>query len=116
MILVTLAELDRDKGVPVNAVAKKLHVDSSFVTTQSKILEKKALLRRKTSAEDARVVQMSLTDKAYKQMAELASRQEAVNEFVFGRLDGEELGDLTQKLAELSQQLEKACLKATAGL
>jgi MarR family transcriptional regulator, organic hydroperoxide resistance regulator len=116
MILIALAELDQDKGVPVNAVAKKLQVDSSFVTTQSKILEKKGLLRRRTSDQDARVVQMSLTDKTYKQMAQLASQQEALNEFVFAELDGKAFRDITQKLAELSQRLEKACLKATAGL
>src|SRR5215813_907936 len=52
MILMALADLDHDDGVPVNAVSKKLHVDSSFVTTQSKLLEKKGFLRRKTSSED----------------------------------------------------------------
>lgn len=63
MILVTtLVELDHDKDVPVNAIAKKLQGDSFFVTTQSKILEKKGLLCRKTSEQDSRVVQMSLTD------------------------------------------------------
>ncbi|WP_430649569.1 MarR family transcriptional regulator [Bradyrhizobium murdochi] len=36
---------------------------ASFVTTQSKLLEKKGFLRRKPSTSDARVVQMSLTDK-----------------------------------------------------
>ena len=116
MILITLAELDQDKGIAVNAVAKKLQVDSSFVTTQSKILEKKGLLRRRTSDQDARVVQMSLTDKTYKQMAQLSSQQGALNEFVFAELKGNEFRDITQKLAELSERLEKACLKATAGL
>src|SRR6201985_446709 len=58
MILMALADLDEKDGVPVNAVSKKLHVDSSFVTTQSKLLEKKGFLRRKTSAEDARIVLM----------------------------------------------------------
>ena len=116
MILMALADLDQGDGVPVNVVSKKLHVDSSFVTTQSKLLEKKGFLRRKTSADDARVVQMSLTDKTYKQMAQLASQQEALNEFVFAELDGKAFRDITQKLAELSQRLEKACLKATAGL
>ncbi len=116
MILITLAELDQDKGIAVNAVARKLHVDSSFVTTQSKILEKKGLLRRRTSDRDARVVEMSLTDKSYKQMAQLASRQAALNEFVFADLGGKEFRDMIDKLAELSVRLEKACLKATAGL
>src|ERR1700744_1934749 len=65
MILMALADMDQSDGVPVNVVSKKLHVDSSFITTQSKILEKKGLLRRKVSPADARIVQMSLTDKTY---------------------------------------------------
>ena len=60
MILMALSDMDQGDGVPVNVVSKKLHVDSSFVTTQSKLLEKKGFLRRKTSTEDARIVQMSL--------------------------------------------------------
>ena len=80
-----LAEIDQDDGVPVNVVSKKLHVDPSFVTTQSKLLEKKGFIRRKTSTEDARIVQMSLTDKTYKQLASLASQQEALNEFISRR-------------------------------
>jgi DNA-binding MarR family transcriptional regulator len=111
MILMALAELDKDDGVPVNVVSKKLHVDSSFVTTQSKLLEKKGFLRRKTSTEDARIVQMSLTDKTYKQLASLASQQEALNEFIFAELGDRELVDLTDKLVDLQGRLEKACLK-----
>jgi len=45
------------------------------------ILEKKGLQRYRTSEQDARVVQMSLTDKTYKQMAQLASQQQVLNEF-----------------------------------
>jgi len=33
------------------------------VTTQSKLLEKKGFVRRKTAVEDARIVKMSLTDR-----------------------------------------------------
>ena len=66
MILMALADLDQGEGVPVKVVSKMLHVDPSFVTTQSKMLEKKGFMRRKTSGDDARVVQMSLTDKTYK--------------------------------------------------
>jgi MarR family transcriptional regulator, organic hydroperoxide resistance regulator len=111
MILMALMDLDQDDGVPVNAVSKKLHVDSSFVTTQSKLLEKKGFLRRKTSAEDARIVQMSLTDKTYKHLAGLASQQEALNEFIFAELSDKQLGDLTDTLTMLKTRLEKATLK-----
>jgi MarR family transcriptional regulator, organic hydroperoxide resistance regulator len=111
MILMALAEIDQDDGVPVNVVSKKLQVDSSFVTTQSKLLEKKGFIRRKTSTEDARIVQMSLTDKTCKHLASLAAQQEALNEFIFSEFDDRELGELTDKLAALQNRLEKACLK-----
>ena len=108
MILMALVDLDQDDGVPVNVVSKKLHVDSSFVTTQSKLLEKKGFLRRKTSAEDARIVQMSLTDKTYKHLASLASQQEALNEFIFAELNDKQLSELTETLQRLQNRLEKA--------
>jgi DNA-binding MarR family transcriptional regulator len=111
MILMALADLDQDDGVPVNAVSKKLHVDSSFVTTQSKLLEKKGFLRRKTAAEDARIVKMSLTDKTYKHLAGLASQQEALNEFIYAELNDKQLGELTETLNKLKNRLEKATLK-----
>src|SRR6266446_1048864 len=108
MILMALADMDQDDGVPVNVVSKKLHVDPSFVTTQSKLLEKKGFMRRKTSEDDARIVQMSLTDKTYKHMANLASQQEALNEFIFAEFGDRELTELTGKLALLKDRLEKA--------
>src|SRR6202790_3931084 len=94
MILMALAEIDQDDGVPVNVVSKKLQVDSSFVTTQSKLLEEKGFIRRKASTEDARIVQMSLTDKTCKHLASLAAQQEALNEFIFSEFDDRELGEL----------------------
>jgi DNA-binding MarR family transcriptional regulator len=116
MIIMALADLDKGEGVPVNAVSKMLHVDPSFVTTQSKLLEKKGFIRRKTSAEDARIVNMSLSDKTYKHLANLASQQEALNEFIFAEFSADEINDLTGKLAALKKRLEKACMKAALDL
>jgi DNA-binding MarR family transcriptional regulator len=116
MILMALADMDQADGVPVNAVSKKLHVDSSFVTTQSKLLEKKGFVRRRTSSEDARIVQMSLTDKTYKHLASLAAQQEAVNEFIFAEFDARALDEFTNKLVNLQSRLEKACMKVTLDI
>ena len=116
MILMALADLDQGEGVPVKVVSKMLHVDPSFVTTQSKMLEKKGFMRRKTSGEDARVVQMSLTDKTYKHIAALASQQEELNNFIFAEFSDRELGEFNGKLAALKTRLEKACLKVTLDL
>ncbi len=116
MILMAISDVDEGEGASVQAVSKMLHVDPSFVTTQSKMLEKKGLMRRRTSAEDARVVQMSLTDKTYKHMANLASQQQSLNEFIFAELDSRDLADLTKKLMQLTGRFEKASLKITMDL
>jgi DNA-binding MarR family transcriptional regulator len=79
-------------------------------------LEKKGFLRRKTSTEDARIVQMSLTDKTYKHLAALASQQETLSEFIFAELDNGELEDLTDKLSALQNRLEKACMKVAMDI
>ena len=111
MILMAISDLDKDDGVPVNVVSKMLHVDPSFVTTQSKLLEKKGLLRRRPSPTDARVVRLSLTDKTYKHLANLAAQHEAIDEFVFAEFSENELTEFTNKLAALKNRLEKARLK-----
>jgi MarR family transcriptional regulator, organic hydroperoxide resistance regulator len=116
MILMALADLDQGEGVPVKVVSKMLHVDPSFVTTQSKMLEKKGFMRRKTSDDDARVVQMSLTDKTYKHIAALASRQEELNDFIFAEFSDRDLAEFTDKLTALKARLEKACLKVSMGI
>ena len=116
MILMALADLDQGEGVPVKVVSKMLHVDPSFVTTQSKMLEKKGFMRRKTSDDDARVVQMSLTDKSYKHIAGLASQQDELNNFIFAEFSDRELSEFTGRLAALKARLEKASLKVAMGL
>jgi DNA-binding MarR family transcriptional regulator len=116
MILMALSDLDEADGVPVNAVSKKLHVDPSFVTTQSKLLEKKGFIKRLPSHEDARIVQMSLTDKAYKQLANLESQQHTLNEFIFAEFNANELDEFTSKLVALQNRLEKASLKLTLDI
>ena len=60
MILMALADLDKGDGVPVKVVSKMLHVDPSFVTTQSKLLEKKGFMRRKSSQDDANVIALAM--------------------------------------------------------
>jgi DNA-binding MarR family transcriptional regulator len=73
-------------------------------------------MRRKASEEDARVVRMSLTDKSYKQMANLAAQQDALNEFIFAEFDDRQLSEFTGKLASLKKRLEKACLMAVVDI
>src|ERR1700757_4710577 len=113
-IIATLAHAGA--GMPVTAVSKVLHVAPSFVTTQSKVLEKKGLVCRKPSADDARIVNMSLTAKTHELLTVLASQQRIVDDFISVEFGSVELEALTGKLAVLKKKLEKACLKVAADL
>jgi DNA-binding MarR family transcriptional regulator len=110
MILMAISDLDRGKGVPVKHVSTLLHVDPSFITTQSKMLEKNGFMRRIPSSEDARVVLMSLSDKASKKIAALSSRRETLGAFVLADFDEQTLKDLAGQMASLKNRLEKATL------
>jgi len=117
MIMMVLANPDdRSAGLSVGAVSRALRVDQSFVGTQSRLLEKKGLVRRESSPEDARVVNLSLTDRARKQMASLAARRGELSEFIYADLDLRELAELTKKISSIKTRLEKAILKASADL
>ncbi len=74
MIIVALQKLDEGEGVPVRAVATMLNVDPTFVTTHSRLLERKGFISRGAAGEFEQAMRLSLTDKAQKHAAELASR------------------------------------------
>jgi DNA-binding MarR family transcriptional regulator len=116
MILMAVADLDQGHGVPVKDVSAALRVDPSFVTTQSKMLEKMSLLRRATSSEDARVVLMTLSEKARKHAANLSAKQELFSKFIFSEFSEATVRDLLSKLSLLENRLEKAALKLSADL
>jgi DNA-binding MarR family transcriptional regulator len=115
-ILMAVMDLEQGHGVSVRHVAKAIHVDPSFITTQSKLLEKKGLIRRQVDDADARVVNLSLSDKAYKQVASLAAEERALNGFIFEDFSSEAIEQLTRQLSELKLRLEKASLKLASGL
>lgn len=56
---------------------------------------------------------MWLTDKTGVHLADLASQQKALNEFVFAVFGARELDTVTRKLISLDRRPEKACLKVT---
>jgi MarR family transcriptional regulator, organic hydroperoxide resistance regulator len=113
-IIATLAHAGA--GMPVTAVSRVLHVAPSFVTTQSKALEKKGLVCRQPSVDDARIVNMSLTAKTHALLSALASQQRIVDDFISVEFGSGELEALTGKLAVLKRKLEKACLKVAADV
>jgi len=110
LILSAVRTLDKGNGIPVKDISAKLGVDPSFVTTQSKMLEKQGLLRRVSSKEDARVVLMSLTDKTLKSLARLHARHVESDKLVFSDFSDNAVRDLKIKLGTIRERLAKAAV------
>ncbi|WP_322517639.1 MarR family winged helix-turn-helix transcriptional regulator [Rhodopseudomonas palustris] len=108
LILMAISDLDQGNGVSVGDVSDKIHAVSTFVTTQTKILERLGLINRVTSTTDARVVLMSLSDTARTKIAELRPRWEALHEYIFRDFDAEALGDVKAKLDMLKRRTKVA--------
>jgi DNA-binding MarR family transcriptional regulator len=116
LILMAVNDLDQGKGISVREVSTKLHVDPSFVTTQTKSLEKHGFMRRVASKEDARVVLMSLTDKAHKQISNLYSQQMRADNLVYAEFSDQTMRELNAKLSTMKDRVAKAAQVLAADL
>jgi len=88
-----------------------LHVDASFVTTQSKKLENMGFLSRKPCPADARVMRLALSKASVQQLASVAEQEIALSEFIFQDFCEKELSEFSIKLASIKKRLDKARLK-----
>ncbi len=76
MIVMALQRLDHGDGASVQAIADLLETNPTFVTSQSRFLESKGLVRQISTGADGAAVVLALTDHARPHLAELASRQQ----------------------------------------
>jgi DNA-binding MarR family transcriptional regulator len=116
LIMMAIRDLHRGKGVSVSGVAGKMHADPSFITAQSKGLEKLGFLKRASSPEDARVVLMSLTAKASKEIGSLLAAQEPAKKQIFCDLENHSLDDVNKKLALLREKFQRTAKRLAAEL
>jgi DNA-binding MarR family transcriptional regulator len=114
LILMAINDLDEGGGVSVGDVSAKIHAVSTFVTTQTKILEKLGLVIRVSSTVDARVVLMSLSPTARQQIADLSARWEALHSFIFRDFDAQSMSDVKDKLEMLKKRAKTAVARVTS--
>ena len=113
LIVMAINDLDQGGGVSVGEVSAKIHAVSTFVTTQTKILEKLGLVIRQTSTADGRVVLMSLSPLARQQIADLSARWEALHAFIFRDFDAQSMSDVKNKLEMLKKRAKVAVARVT---
>lgn len=116
LILMAIDELDEGRGVSGIAVANKLRIHPAFVTNQTKKLEQMELLTRVTSPDDARFLQISLTQKARAEITSLAIKRDSLNSTMFGGLDQESLDYLNKRLASIAKNSRLASQKLSIGI
>jgi DNA-binding MarR family transcriptional regulator len=112
LILMAINDLDQGSGVSVGEVSAKVHAVSTFVTKQTKLLEKRGLLNRTSSASDARVVLMSLSDQARGQISTMSERWDGLHEFMFSDFDASTWRDIKYKLELLKKRAKIAVKRA----
>lgn len=116
LIMMAIDEIDEGRGVSGIAVANKLRIHPAFVTNQTKKLEENGLLSRVTSPEDARYLQISLTEKARAEVASLSNKRQALNLTMFAGLDEASLEYLNKRLASIAKNSRLASQKLSIGV
>ncbi|MBP0116391.1 MarR family winged helix-turn-helix transcriptional regulator [Bradyrhizobium vignae] len=102
-ILATIAEAHEQGGLPVKSVAEALRVYPSFIVNQSRPLEDRGFIKRNSSSSDKRVVYLSVTPKALKELSRLAESRDAATAAI-----KKEMGEAAVlHTLELLQQLER---------
>jgi DNA-binding MarR family transcriptional regulator len=115
MMLVAIRDLDCGRGISVSGVASKLQVDPSFVTCESKKLEKIGLLKRVKSPNDARVVMMTLTNMAHSEISRAFTTYEPTKDSIFRDVEGM-LEEVNLSLWSLREKLERAVKRLQAEI
>ncbi|MET4222652.1 DNA-binding MarR family transcriptional regulator [Bradyrhizobium sp. LB14.3] len=116
LILMAIEKIDEGRGVSGIAVANKLRIHPAFVTNQTKKLEEKGFLSRVTSTEDARFLQISLTENAREEIANLSNKRQALNSTMFAGLDEASLDYLNKRLALIAKNSRLASQKQSIGV
>ncbi|MCP3441179.1 MarR family winged helix-turn-helix transcriptional regulator [Bradyrhizobium sp. CCGUVB14] len=116
LILMAIDELDAGRGVSGIEVANKLKIHPPFVTSQTKRLETMNLLARDPSPDDARFVQLSLTQNAKTEIARLSTKRQALNSTMIEGLDGASLDYVNKRLSLIAKNSRLASQKLSIGM
>ncbi|WP_457492285.1 MarR family winged helix-turn-helix transcriptional regulator [Tardiphaga sp. P5_C7] len=107
-ILMAIDLLGEAGGVSQVDVAKHLGVHASYITSQSKQLERSGFIRRDSCADDRRVVLLSLTKRASEAARAVKPHQASFHRLVFDEFFDDELLVLLKACRNLEKRLVNA--------
>ncbi|MEJ2121405.1 MAG: MarR family winged helix-turn-helix transcriptional regulator [Alphaproteobacteria bacterium] len=106
-ILMAIARLGNEAGVPVRQVADQLHVTGAFVTVEAGKLVRLKLVEKSPNPNDGRSVLLRLSARGAERLERLAPKVCAVNDRFFGVLDRGDFETLARAAAALVQRSDE---------
>ncbi|QND72819.1 MarR family winged helix-turn-helix transcriptional regulator [Tardiphaga robiniae] len=114
-ILTLLETLNDGDGAPVKDLAAHMNVDPSFISAQSKVLERERLIRQSSPPNDRRLSILSLTSEGRQRMNPAMATRDRIQSFIEQPLDEQSLKNLKESLDRIQGRLTKAIALAGIG-
>lgn len=107
-VLISIAHLSADGDVSVKVVADHLHLSGAFITTITGALLRKRLIHKRPDPRDRRRVRLTVSEKGYDLLAQLAPVQSRINDIEFECLSAAEFQQLLSLLHRLIASGDRA--------
>jgi DNA-binding MarR family transcriptional regulator len=114
-ILALLENLNAGRGASVKDVAALMSVDPSFISAQSKLLQREKLIRRDPSTSDRRLVMLSLTSEGRERMKPAWRNRDRLRAFMQLEKRQGAVDELVKTLDAVQARLSKAVFLASIG-
>jgi MarR family transcriptional regulator, organic hydroperoxide resistance regulator len=108
MVLITIAHSTLNEPMGINQLASRLHLSGAFVTNEVNKLVSDGLIEKSAHPSDGRRVQLTVTNRGVSRLTRLAAFQRPINDVLFGMLTRDEFRLLSQLLARLAANGDRA--------
>jgi MarR family transcriptional regulator, organic hydroperoxide resistance regulator len=112
LIMIALKNSTLDEPMGINQVAGWLRLSAAFVTNEVNKLVSDGLIEKSAHPSDGRRVQLTVTGQGFSLLTRLATVQRPVNDALFGMLTRDEFRLLSQLLARLAADGDRAVMLA----
>jgi DNA-binding MarR family transcriptional regulator len=108
LIMIAIKNSTSDEPMGINQVAAQLRLSGAFITNEVNKLVSDGFVEKKTHPSDGRRVQLAATAQGLNLLTRLAALQRPVNDALFGILTRDEFKLLSQLLARLAADGDRA--------
>ena len=112
LIMIAIKNSTLDEPMGINQLAAQLRLSGAFITNEVNKLVSEGLIEKSPHPSDGRRVQLTATGQGFSLLTRLAAFQRPVNDALFGMLTRDEFRLLSQLLARLAANGDRAVMFA----